>query len=415
VQPPMELTVAEICVALALAVPAALAGPAPEPVRETPKAGLVFINTAFENASPLDWQVDAEGAVQVYLLYDHERASPNRAAGHWHFQVQAAKGADLTVVLNNFDNVWNGKKGSPVSDKTICYVSEDGRTWRVIPTQKIEGNRIRLQVHLAGESLYLARLEPYRLSDLERFVSEIRGRPPVEIATIGRTVEGRPLEIIRVGRPEAAHRVVLRARAHAWEPGGNWVVEGLVRGLLDDSPEARRCLERYAVYVMPMANKDGVARGMTRFNVLGKDLNREWDRPADGTLAPENRALESWLEVMIAQGRRPDLLIDLHNDENGKLNISRPNVDFEKHLARMRRLEELLRRHTWFTEGSTGADFRNPGSIGEGLLERWGIDACVIELNCNWIAGLKKPPSAADWQMFGRQLRQVFYDYFEGP
>jgi predicted deacylase len=235
----------------------------------------------------------------------------------------------------------------------------------------------------------------------------------VEIATIGRTVEGRPLEMLRVGRPEATHRVVLRARAHAWEPGGNWVVEGLVRGLLDDSPEARRCLERYAVYVMPMANKDGVARGMTRFNVLGKDLNREWDRPADGTLAPENRALESWLEAMIAQGRRPDLVIDLHNDENGKLNISRPNVDFEKHLARMRRLEELLRRHTWFTEGSTGADFRNPGSIGEGLLERWGIDACVLELNCNWIAGLKKHPSAADWQMFGRQLRQVFYAYFE--
>jgi len=400
----------------ALAAPAAsaAAGAGPEAGREAPKTALVFINTAFENASPLNWEVDAGGVVQVYLLYDHERASPNRAAGHWYFQLQAAKGSDLTVVLNNFDNVWNGKPGSPVSDKTICYLSEDNLKWRAVPTQKIEGNRICLQVHMEGEGLYLARLEPYRLSDLDRFLAEIGGRPQVEITPIGRTVEGRPLEIIRVGRPDAPHRALLRARAHAWEPGGNWVVEGLVRALLDDSPDARRCMERYAVYAMPMANKDGVARGMTRFNVLGKDLNREWDRPADAVLAPEKKALETWLETMIAQGRRPDLVIDLHNDENGKLNISRPNVNLEKHLAHMQRLDELLRRFTWFTEGSTGATFRNPGSIGEGLVERYGIDACVLELNCNWIAGLKKCPAAADWQALGRGLREVFYAYFDG-
>jgi hypothetical protein len=81
----------------------------------------------------------------------------------------------------------------------------------------------------------------------------------------------------------------------------------------------------------------------------------------------------------------------------------------------MQRLEELLRRHTWFTEGSTGANFRNPGSLGEGLLERYGIDACVLELNCNWIAGLGQYPSGEAWEKFARDLREVFFGYFLEP
>ncbi|MCX5685646.1 MAG: M14-type cytosolic carboxypeptidase [Planctomycetota bacterium] len=399
---------APLLLVLALAAAAAPAEPAAKPA-------LDFISTAFENASPLNWEVDADGTVHIYLLYDYERSSPNRAAGHWHFQVQAAKGSDLTFVLHNFDNIWNGHKASPVSEKTIAYLSHDGRKWTVIPTEKLEGNLIRFRVHMESDSLYVARVEPYRLSDLERLLAEIRGHPLVEVTPIGSTVEGRPLEIIRVGRPDAPHRVLLRARAHAWEPGGNWVVEGLVRSLLADDAENRRYLGSYCVYIMPLANKDGVARGWTRFNVAGKDINRNWDKPADPKLSPENHALEAWLEAMAAKGKRIELAIDLHNDENGKLNVSRPAVDLERHLARMQQLETLLRKHTWFTEGSTGAGFRNPGSLGEGLLERYGIDACVLELNCNWIAGLKQHPSGEAWMKLGRDLREVFFGYFQSP
>ena len=78
----------------------------------------------------------------------------------------------------------------------------------------------------------------------------------------------------------------------------------------------------------------------------------------------------------------------------------------------MERFEDLLRKHTWFTEGSTGGNFRNPGSIGEGLLERYDIDALVYELNANWIAGLKKVPFGKDWKLLGEQLCTVFYEYF---
>jgi hypothetical protein len=381
---------------------------------ETPaKCAVRFIDTSFENASPLDWSIDEDGAVQIHLMYDHERESPNRAAGHWHFRVEAPAGSDVTLVLNRFENIWNGKAGSPVSKNTVAYVSVDGRQWDVVRPEYLADNRLRLRLTMPADALYVARLEPYRLSDLDRLEQRVARHPLVELTPIGKTVEGRELKMIRIGRDDAPHQVLLRARSHPWEPGGNWVIEGLVARLLKDDADARRWLSRYCVHILPMANKDGVARGRTRFNSRGKDLNRNWNQPADAELAPENRALEEWLERRIAAGRRPSLAIDYHNDEQGKLHLSRPESGADAYLARMQRFEALLRQHTWFTEGSTGANFHNPGTLGEGLWSRYQIPACIHELNANAIAGLEEPASARRWQEFGAQMARVLFDYFE--
>ena len=71
-----------------------------------------LVRAGFENASPLQWDVDPNGTVNVRLLYDYERDSPNRAAGHFHFQLQGRPGTELTLVLHNFDNVYNGRPGA---------------------------------------------------------------------------------------------------------------------------------------------------------------------------------------------------------------------------------------------------------------------------------------------------------------
>ena len=378
------------------------------------KIPLIYINTTYENGSPLFWHAEEDGSITIELLYDHERESLNRAVSHWNFQLFAKAGSDLTLVLKNFYNIWNGKVDlSDATDKTACYVSENGKDWSYIPTKLLEGQKLEVKIHMESDSLFVARLEPYAIGDLEVLKSEISNHPLVKITEIGETVEKRPLEIIRIGHANAPHRIVIRARAHAWEVGGNWVVQGLIRSLIENSYTSNQYLDRYAIYILPMANKDRVAHGGTRFNLAGADLNRKWDKPANPKYSPENAAFEAWLEQMIREGKKPDLAIDFHNDANGQLHISRPNVSLESYLANMERLEKLLRQHTWFREGSTGGEFRNPGSFGEGLLERYGIDACILEFNANWIAGLSKAPLGKDWELFGEQLRDVFFEYFD--
>lgn len=374
--------------------------------------GLEFIDTGFENASPLWYEVDGE-VVRINLLYDHERSSPNRAAGHIHFLLHARPGSKLTLEFRNLDNVWNGQPASVAGELKTVSLSEDGRTWRTVPTDSLPGNRVQVKVEMRGPRLYVARMEPYRLSDLDRLLTSIRGHRSVEISSIGKTVAGRDLEMIRIGDPAAPYRVFVRARAHPWESGSSWVAQGLIQRLLKEDESAKKFLKVFSLYIVPMANKDGVARGGTRFNLNGKDLNRNWDAPADARLAPENAALEKWLEGMIAAGRRPHLAMELHNDGSGLLHISRPPVpELDRHLARMAILEGLLRKHTWFTEGSTNGAFRNSGTLGDGWLERYGIDAAVHEFNCNWVEGLKDYSSAAHWMTYGEQLAEVFHDYF---
>ena len=377
------------------------------------ESGLEFIDTGFENASPLWYEEAADGTILVHLNYDHERSSPNRAAGHFHFRIQARRGSELVIEFKNLDNVWNGKKGSVAPEFKVAVVSEDGKNWKHIPMEILPENRVRLKLKMTSPSLYVARAEPYRLSDLEAWLARLRRDPRVSITPIGKTAEGRNLEILCVGKADAPRRVFLRARAHPWEPGGNWVIQGLIDHLLRDDPVSRGYLERYAVYVLPMANKDGVALGRTRFNARGKDLNRNWDQSADPQLAPENHALETWLVGMIAASKKPHLALELHNDASGKFHVSRPPIpDLERHVARMRTLEALLRQHTWFTEGSTNETFHNAGTLGEGWLQRFGIDAAVHELNVNWIAGLNDYPSSRHWIHYGEQLTSVFDEYF---
>src|SRR4051794_5427635 len=195
---------------------------------EAVASDLEFIDTGFENASPLWYEIGPDGTIAVHLLYDHERASPNRAAGHFHFRIHARPGSDLTFELKNLDNVWNGRKASVANELKAGVVPTDGRAWRPVPLERLPGDRIQLKVTMPGPALSVARVEPYRLSDLDAWLAKIGGDPLVQIQAIGKTVEGRPLEIVHVGRPDAPYWVFLRARAHPWEPGGNWVVQGLV-------------------------------------------------------------------------------------------------------------------------------------------------------------------------------------------
>jgi len=134
---------------------------------ETPHP-LHFINTAFENASPLWWEVDAKGVVHVHLVYDHERQAPNRANGHWHFRIEAEPGADLTLTLGPFANIYNGRLGTAVREPATAFVSEDAKQWRAVKMDYLEPDRRRLKVQMRGPALYVARLEPYRISDLQK-------------------------------------------------------------------------------------------------------------------------------------------------------------------------------------------------------------------------------------------------------
>ena len=135
-------------------------------------------------------------------------------------------------------------------------------------------------------------MEPYRLSDLERLLERIRSHRLVRIGSIGHTVAGRHRDRPR-WRPGGSES---RLRPRPGASLGSRQQLGCARAdrafAHRRRGRSRRFLRSYNVSILPMANVDGVARGGTRFNLRGMDLNRGWDKPADPTLSPENAALE---------------------------------------------------------------------------------------------------------------------------
>jgi hypothetical protein len=292
-------------------------------------------------------------------------------------------------------------------------VSDDGKNWRHIDVEVLNGIRTKIKVHMNADSIFIASVEPYGTTNLKKLLSQIEGNSKVNIETIGKSVQGRDISIIRIGDEKAPHRIFIRARAHPWEPGGNWVVKGIVDELLNGSKTSKKYLNNYVVYILPMANIDGVANGKTRFNMRGVDLNRHLDKPAIRKLAPENYAMEQWLIKMIKKGMKPDLAIDYHNDSSGTIILAAASEGRETYLENMKTFVELVRKDTWFNDNPVINAGTGGTSFSEGIIKHFNIPSMVFELNVQQLNSDGKKPLSGDWVMLGRQMCNVFDNYFK--
>jgi hypothetical protein len=385
------------------------------------KMKIRYVDYYFENASPVSWEILGDTLVKVSLIADYERESLNRQTDHWYFKLAADRGTHIKLILSKIlADVYNGNKATNwwnFKNDISCYISYDRKTWEALKTSKLPHMELLIDFIMKGDSVYIARMPAYTISDLENLKSGIADHKLVKIINIGATVEKRPLEIIQLGNSNAPNSIIIRARAHPWEAGGNWVVEGLINKFL--SQDSKEWQETFCVYIMPMANKDGVARGMTRFNVSGMDLNRNWDKKPDSVLCPENYAIEKFITGLINKGVKPCLGIDIHNDDGGGINLARHFKDDFQFLNKMQLFEKLMREHTSFSETvryswKTAGQSESSVSFENGLTGRYGIEAMVYELNANWISSLKKMPSQYDWIKVGENLNDVFYEYLTG-
>lgn len=374
------------------------------------------IDNFFENASPLSWEIQGDTIVEILLTPDHERESVNRQTTHWHFRLEADKGKKVKfIIAKAFPDIYNGRLATKWWDYDhciSCYISFDHKEWKPVETSKLPGHELLVEFTMERNEVYIARIPPYLEKDLENLKNKIKNNPLVEIIPIGHTIEKRPLEIIRLGNSKAKHSILLRARAHPWESGGNWVVEGLIEKFLENNPETKKWKDEFCYYIMPMANKDGVYHGKTRFNMVGMDLNRNWLEKVDSIHAPENYALEQFISKLISQGRKPVLAIDFHNDNYGSLDLTKPNDEDKEYIKKMELFWQELIKHTWFSNKLNKKEkLSGSGIFYDGMYYKFNIDACVLELNADYIESLNKIPEASDWKDFGAKLNSVFYRY----
>ncbi len=224
----------------------------------------------------------------------------------FHYRVIGARGQALAMKLVNageasYPKGWEGYN---------AVASYDRQTWFRVPTS-YERGVLTIQHTPAHDSVYYAYFAPYSHERHQDLVARCQLSPRCRLELLGRTLDGRDLELLTIGEAGEGKRACwVIARQHPGESMAEWLMEGLLARLLDDQdPVARELLARAVFYCVPNMNPDGSARGHLRTNAVGANLNREWETPT------MERSPEVYLVRERMRSAGVDYFLDVHGDE----------------------------------------------------------------------------------------------------
>ena len=201
----------------------------------------------------------------------------------FHFRVTDAKKKQCKFSILNagktaYPKGWEGYN--------VC-VSYDREDWFRIPTTYSNGH-LKFKFTPKYNSVYFAYFAPYSYERHLDLVHQAQMSDHVTMEIVGKTYEGRNIEMLIIGKPGKNKKVIwVIARQHPGESMAEWFIEGFIDRLLNpDDPVSKKILEDAILYVVPNMNIDGSIAGNLRASASGANLNREWQKPSK-KMSPE--------------------------------------------------------------------------------------------------------------------------------
>eukprot|EP00457_Paulinella_chromatophora_P001857 gb/GEZN01001859.1/.p1 GENE.gb/GEZN01001859.1/~~gb/GEZN01001859.1/.p1 ORF type:complete len:698 (-),score=119.75 gb/GEZN01001859.1/:587-2680(-) len=235
----------------------------------------------------------------------------------FYFRASNVENRDCTFKIINaaqssYPEAWEGYRVVYSYDP-----SANAPIWRRTPTSFTNGI---LEWHFksARRTVWFAYFAAYSYMRLQNLMNEVQDSSLAKFAVIGKSLDGRPMEKVRVGN--GTTQVWLIGRQHPGESMASWWMEGALKRLIDpDDTEMAKLRELATVHVVPLMCPDGVAKGHLRTNSIGTNLNREWaawpEKYGDYDAPTIDRSPE--VQCVLREMRRTgvDLFFDVHGDE----------------------------------------------------------------------------------------------------
>ncbi len=231
------------------------APPVPDTICVTASAQIAF---DFEGASQSSCVIEGEREFSILVAPEH--APPINPSPWYAFRYSSEPGAELTVHVryleakHRYPPKWRGQ-GDAAS--LAAAVAGDGKS---------------VTITLPAGSGIVSSQEVFDGARHARLLDELAAKEGVERLSLGASHDGRPVEALRIGRPDALRLVILLGRAHPPEVSGAVAMEAFLRRIASEAGS----LGDTQVIAIPQLNPDGVARGHWRANRGGLDLNRDW-------------------------------------------------------------------------------------------------------------------------------------------
>jgi murein tripeptide amidase MpaA len=383
-------------------------------------AAAVTIHADFESASLGRVELVARDHYRCHVAGQSDQDNRNRQASWYYFRVDGARGRTVTFDMVDLAGEYNYQpnRGAIIAG-TLPFYSYDQRSWRPVEEGSYDAvePKLSFKVPIAADRVWIAHVPPYTLRNLAELLEPLASRPEVMLATIGKSVEGRPIPLVTItdpAVPDDAKKVVwLMFRQHAWESGSSWTADGLVRWVTSALPAAARIRREVILKIYPMCDPDGVAHGAVRFNRNGYDLNRNWDR-VDPARMPEIAAQRQAILEWVDGGKRLDFFLTLHNDENSEYLSGPPGQS-----VRLRRLLDAVFA-AWsagrtfapttlarFMESNTTAGRAGRMNVVQGLYHDRQLPAFEVEMRITRHPKLGGRPNIEDRKRAGEELIQA--------
>ena len=191
--------------------------------------------------------------------------------------------------------------------------SWDKTHWTPLDSSQVEvaGDKItaKFELEIGKDTLWVAGQELLTSYHSGAWRDRLAQKAFINSRVIGTSREGRPihaLEFSETSSPEAYILVI--GRQHPPEIAGALALMPFVEYLASDTELAKSFRSRYAVWVVPVVNPDGVAEGHWRHNTGGVDLNRDWY----GFNQPETRAVRDYFLQLKEDNKAVFAAFDFH-------------------------------------------------------------------------------------------------------
>ncbi len=191
------------------------------------------------------------------------------------------------------------------------FIRADRGAWRRLAPESIrmgwDGTEYGVDLRLSPQQAagcWVACGIPFLETDRSELIEWARSRLGAEIVTLGKSVQGRPIELIRVGASKPSMHIALLFGQHS---PLEIMAAHLIRPLLK---EARRLkiLDRVAFHIVPTVNVDCAHFGGDGLNASQFNTNRHWF----DDIQPETRACIDYFDNLCRSGVKLDFAIDFH-------------------------------------------------------------------------------------------------------
>lgn len=173
------------------------------------------------------------------------------------------------------------------------------------------------------------------LNKLKRdYVKSNKSRQPknkiCEIKELGKSLGGVSIPLMVITDFKCSKETMLKkkivllwGRVHPGETNASWIIHGIIDYLLSDTPAVKELRKRVIFHIIPMINPDGVIVGNHRWSLIGRDINRWFERPSE-QLHPEPYLVRQHVKTIQKEaydrgwGNRILAFVDIHSHSNKK-------------------------------------------------------------------------------------------------